>query len=131
MVQTSQLHSPHRKTKNNFAMLAVKQASANLACFRCRLHWSDAKINVRRCVVHIRKSHICANLVEVQNKQPFRTAAPKPKSFHWMLVSVWKVFSHWVYGTQLLMLEAHCSGRPDAKTKTKTQCQTIESPVAR
>ena len=49
---------------------------------------------------------MCQSRGHAKNKQPLRSAAPKPKSHHWMLVCVWKAVPHRVYGTQFFdMLE--------------------------
>ena len=66
--QTSQLFSSHRKLQT---ILSCSQQSKRVQIrrmSRCRLCWRlvRLKINVRWCVVHIRKSHICANLVDMQ-----------------------------------------------------------------
>ena len=52
-----------------------------------------------------------------RNEQQFLTAAQKLNSCHQRLVCEWKVFPHWVHGTQSLMCWSP-SPRPDANTKT-------------
>ena len=61
---TNQLLSSHQQSTDNIFMLAIKPASIS----RCRLcrRLVRLKINVRRCVVHVLRPHVCANLVDMQ-----------------------------------------------------------------
>ena len=79
--------------------------------------------------MHIRKSHICANFVDMpKTKPPFRTPAPKPKSVHWMLVCVSQVFSPLgVWDTVIDVLEPIAQGDlvPKQKQKHKVKREKV------
>ena len=62
---------------------------SDLFCRRpCRL-----KINIRRCLLHFRKSLVCANKLEcARNRLQFHTVLQKLKSFLSMQVYAWTVF---------------------------------------
>ena len=61
------------------------------------------------------------------NKQPFRTAAPQPKSFPWMRVCVWKVFSLGSWDTVLDVLEPFAQGdfMRERKQKQNVKRETV------
>ena len=75
---------------------------------------------------------MCENFVDIQEtNSPVAQQHSSRKHVHQMLVCVRKVFPHWVSrDTVVDALEPIGSRTLDAKTKTKTLCQTRETLIS-
>ena len=63
----------------------------------CRRSWGF-KIYLRWNIVHFRKSYICSDKLDVQEKLQFRTVQQNQTSFLWMQDWGWMVSPHLIYG---------------------------------